>query len=236
MVGSGENNQEVIDVEPIETQEEIQDTPETTTEADEQPCARGVSRRNFLKGLGTGIVAGAAGTLGVQYAACREKKLEEIAAFEIPFDNWLSVVGGTEDYELMSRCNNFDLGAVLLYLEDNEDATHPRMDYKEKNKLIEREEAIGIHREKPQMTKGGKRGYILRVVGIEGGKKGTKKYLDKVLGRYMRISSQKAEEYAASPFPDVLDKQAGLYRDTVIKANVDIIDFNDSRSEADLFK
>jgi hypothetical protein len=232
--GDEKNNQEVIDVEAIEPTE-THDTPETTPEIEEQPCA-GVSRRNFLKGLGTGIAVGAAGTLGIQYAACREEKPEEIAAFEIPFDNWLSVVGGVEDYELMSRCNNFDLGAVLLYLEDNEDATHPRMDYKEKNKLIEREEAIGIHREKPQMTKGGKRGYVLRVVGIDGGKKGTKKYIDKVLGRYMRISSQKAERYAASPVVDVVDKQAGLYRDTLITANVDTIDFNDSRSEADLFK
>lgn len=229
--GDAKNNQEADNVEAVETQDETQ-TPQP--EAEEQPRA-GFSRRNFLKGLGTGIAAGAAGTLGIQYAACREKKLEEIAAFEIPFDNWLSAVGGTEDYELMSRCNNFDLGAVLLYLEDNEDANHPRMNYKEKNELIEREEAIGIHREKPQMTKGGKRGYVLRVVGIEGGKKGTKKYLDKVLGRYIKISSQKAERYAASPVVDVVDKQAGLYRDTVITANVDTIDFN-NRSEADLFK
>jgi hypothetical protein len=195
-----------------------------------------ISRRQFLKGLGIGAVAGVGGTLGIQYGACREKKPEEIAAFEIPFDNWLSVVGGDIDYELMSRCNNFDLGAVLLYLEDNEDANHPRMDYKEKNKLTEREEKIGIHREKPHMTKGGKRGYVLRVVGIEGGKKGTKKYLDKVMGRYMKISSQKAQRYAASPLVDVVDKEAGLYRDAVITANVDTIDFNDSRSEADLFK
>lgn len=194
-----------------------------------------ISRRQFLKGLGTGAVAGVAGTLGVQYGACREDKPEKIAGFEIPFDNWLTVVGAKPDNVYMSKCKNLKIGAAILSLEDQEDIDHPRIDYKEKNKLIEREEAIGIHREKPQMTKGGKRAYNLRVVGIEGGEKGTKKYTNNIIGRHVRISSDNVRNFAASPDVNVEDLGPGLYRDVVITANIDIIDLN-LRSEADQYR
>ncbi|NIO22936.1 MAG: twin-arginine translocation signal domain-containing protein [Candidatus Aenigmarchaeota archaeon] len=192
-----------------------------------------ISRRQFLKGFGMGTAAGIVGTLGVQYGACREEKLEEIAGFKIPFDNWLTVVGAKLDDVYMSRCGNFDLGAALLYLEDQEDVNHPRMDYEEKNKLIEREEKVGIHREEPQMTKGGKRGYNLRVVGLPAKK--TEEYINKVIGRRVKISSKKTEKFAASPVVNVEDLGPGLYRDAVITANVDIIDMN-PLSEADMYR
>ncbi len=194
-----------------------------------------ISRRQFLKGLGTGALVGVGSTLGVQYGACREVKPEEISGFEIPFDNWLTVVGARPDNVYMSKCKNLKIGAAILSLEDQEDIEHPRIDYKEKNKLTEREEAIGIHRENPQMTKGGKRAYNLRVVGIEGGEKGTKKYTDRIIGRHVRISSDNVRNFAASPIVNVEDLAEGLYRDVVITANVDIIDLN-LRSEADQYR
>lgn len=179
-----------------------------------------ISRRQFLKGAGTGALLGIAGTLGVQYKACKEK--DEITAFEIPLDNWLTVVGAERDDVYMSGCGNFDLGAALLYLKDTEDIDHPEIDYKEKNKLIKREEKIGIHREKPQKTKDGKRGYTLRVVGFPRGI--SARYIKKYVGKQVKISSEKARKYAASPSVNVEDLGAELYRDSVVTANLDIID------------
>jgi len=181
-----------------------------------------ISRRRFLQGLGAGALAGVAGTLGLQYTACREKKPEEISAFEIPYKNWMTVVEAEPDNVYMSRCGNFNLGAALLYLKDTEDVNHPEMDYKEKNKLIEREKKIGIHREKLQTTKDGKSGYTVRVVGFS--RNGAKAYIEKVSGRQVRLSKDKSDSYAARPFVNVEDLGAELYRDTVITANRDIID------------
>ena len=227
---NGEQEQEVHEAEVVEQE---QPQPEVT------PAPEPVSRRYFLRNLGigaAGAAAGILGTLGLQQTACREKKPEEIAAFEIPFDNWLTVVGGSIDNEYMSRCGNFELGAAMLYLEDQEDVRHPRIDYKEMNKLVEREEKLGIHREKPQMTKSGRRGYNLRVVGIDGGKKSTEKYIERVLGRPVKVSREKSGRFAASPYVNVEDLGPGLYRDSIITANVDIIDVNLKRSEADQFE
>lgn len=180
-----------------------------------------ISRRQFLKGVGIGAAAGVAGTLGIQYGACREKK-DEITAFEIPFNNWLTVVDAERDDVYMSRCGNFDLGAALLYLKDTEDIDHPEIDYKEKNKLIEREEKIGIHREKPQKTNDGKRGYTLRVVGFPRGV--STRYIKNLTGKQVKISSEKARKYAASPFVNVEDLGPELYRDSVVTANLHIVD------------
>lgn len=186
------------------------------------------TRRDFLKYVGGAFAGAAAGAAGINFLmsdACRREPVPEkpIKAYEIPFDNWLNVEKAMTDDVYMSRCGNFDEGAALLYLVDDEDFSHPAVlyDKEERNRLIEREEMVGIHREKPQKTKDGKRAYTVRVVGLSGGM--SEKYAE-LEGKQVRVSLEKAKRYSARPTVDIEDLGPGLHRDTVITAYKDVID------------